>query len=251
MKLLIASDLHTEFRDQQPLPELPEYDVAILAGDIGNGTKGFQFAEEFFSKDKPVLYITGNHEYYGHDYLTVFDAIRNLARESDNVHFIDCGKVIIDGVQFIGANLWTDFKLKGYLQYPDGNWKRALSDFQVIRNGDALFTPDDAKNIHIEQLAYVAVALSGTTTEKKVVVTHFMPSQECISKFFANNDLNPYFCNDLDSLIAGFKPDLWVYGHTHDKGDNIHSSGKTRMVANPRGYPKERKEYFKWKVIEL
>ena len=86
---------------------------------------------------------------------------------------------------------------------------------------------------------------------KKVVVTHFLPSPECIIPFYQGNSLNPYFCNDLDGVINEHSPELWIYGHTHSKLDKIHSNGKTRLLCNPRGYPKENKDYFKWKVVEI
>ena len=33
------------------------------------------------------------------------------------------------------------------------------------------------------------------------------------------------------------QPKLWIHGHSHDRCD--YSLGKTRVVANPMGYPKE------------
>jgi predicted phosphodiesterase len=66
MKLHILSDLHVEFESFNP-PET-EAAVVILAGDIHVGKKGIDWAKASFS-DKYVLYVLGNHEYYGRAFL--------------------------------------------------------------------------------------------------------------------------------------------------------------------------------------
>jgi len=37
-------------------------------------------------------------------------------------------------------------------------------------------------------------------------------------------------------IIDRYQSDLWVYGHTHQPNDQ--TFGKTRIISNPRGYPK-------------
>lgn len=251
MKLLLGSDLHLEFRNQQSLPELPEYDIAILAGDIGTGHDGIHWAVNTFLSSKPLIYVPGNHEYYGREFNQVNLNLSKYAESLPNVHVLNPGTITIEGVKFIGATLWTDFRLEGYLDYASSAWKKSLSDFQIIRYKQGLFLPEDAKYLFQQQAQNIWKELHNSQNNKKVVVTHFMPSQETISPFWVDNNLNPYFCNDMDPLIIGYKPELWLYGHTHNKGDIIHSSGTTRMIANPRGYPKEKKDYFEWKVIEI
>ena len=64
MKIHILSDLHTEFSDFDP-PET-DADVVVLAGDIGVGGGGIQWAERRYPK-VPVIDVPGNHEFYGRD----------------------------------------------------------------------------------------------------------------------------------------------------------------------------------------
>ncbi len=64
MKIHILSDLHTEFTDFSPPDN--DADIVILAGDIGVGLGGIEWAADKFPKT-PVIYVPGNHEYYGHD----------------------------------------------------------------------------------------------------------------------------------------------------------------------------------------
>ena len=61
MSLHIFSDLHLEFAPLEP-PDIGA-DVVILAGDIHVQTLGVGWAVETFRR--PVIYVPGNHEYYG------------------------------------------------------------------------------------------------------------------------------------------------------------------------------------------
>ena len=60
MKLHILSDLHLG----QGLLALPDSDadVVILAGDVARPKEAIAWASGF---TKPVLYVPGNHEFYG------------------------------------------------------------------------------------------------------------------------------------------------------------------------------------------
>ena len=62
MKLHILSDLHLEFSSFEPLAT--DAEIIVLAGDIGKGAKGVYWARSVFP-DKPILYVPGNHEFYG------------------------------------------------------------------------------------------------------------------------------------------------------------------------------------------
>ena len=84
-KILVYSDLHLEFSDFAP--SSAEFDVVVLAGDIGVGTQGVEWAIRNF-EDKPVVYICGNHEFYGLNLHGVMRKSRELAAGS-NVHFLE------------------------------------------------------------------------------------------------------------------------------------------------------------------
>ena len=61
MKLQILSDIHLEFGPFK-IPKT-DADVIILAGDIHIGTAAVDWIKS--QTKKPVLYVAGNHEYYG------------------------------------------------------------------------------------------------------------------------------------------------------------------------------------------
>lgn len=242
MRLLILSDLHTEFPGQQR-PELPPsdtYDVVVAAGDIGIGASAVEWLAEHFTK--PVIFVKGNHEYYGAPFGLRFREIKDAVAQYQNVALLDSEAVTLDGVRFVGATLWTDFKLKGYMDLPLMRYEGSIADFKWG------LTAEDMLKMHEQDVAFLDSALEGDNS-RTVVVTHFVPSQLCINERWLGSPFNPYFTNDLDWLMEKHKYPLHIFGHTHDPHDIIHPSG-TRLFCNPGGYPNERNDY-EFKIIEI
>lgn len=67
-------------------------------------------------------------------------------------------------------------------------------------------------------------------------MTHHGPHLKSIHQRYAGSLLNAAFVSDLSSLVE--QADLWIHGHVHDSFD--YRVGKARVVANPRGYPRNR-----------
>jgi len=68
MKILILSDLHQEFGSPFKAPAV-DYDVVILAGDIdcpASRAVAWAARPETFPGASAVIYVAGNHEFYGH-----------------------------------------------------------------------------------------------------------------------------------------------------------------------------------------
>ncbi len=65
MKIQIISDLHQEFGMSEL--NFDNADVVVIAGDVNVGTKGIDWILSKI-KDKPVIYVLGNHEYYKGSY---------------------------------------------------------------------------------------------------------------------------------------------------------------------------------------
>lgn len=233
IKLYILSDLHTEFGDFNP--PATDADVIVLAGDIGVGTAGIEWAARQF-REKPVIYVPGNHEYYHHD-IDITDELKSGA--SANVHVLDQDEYEIDGVRFLGTTLWTDFRLNGEGEawFARQKAKRSIGDFEVIRNGDRRFTPEDSVVMHETSKAWLVKELRTTFKGPTVVVTHHLPATLSIASQYKNDPLNPAFPSNLEDVIEMHQPDLWIHGHTHVACDyEIHG---TRVMCNPRGYPSE------------
>ena len=71
MKLWILSDLHVDVNRRCPLAlpsPWPEHDAVVIAGDICHGIEeGIWFIAEEQLDAKPVIFVAGNHEFYGLD----------------------------------------------------------------------------------------------------------------------------------------------------------------------------------------
>jgi predicted phosphodiesterase len=232
MKILVLSDLHIEFEPFEPT--LTEVDVVILAGDIGLKTRGVEWAASAFSC--PVLYIPGNHEYYGGELGRNLVKMREAAAKTPNVKVLDCDEVIIDDVRFLGATAWTDYTATG--NEPLAKLAAtALADFKKIRT-------EKFKRVHADHFAYECRKAKAWFIRKleepfaghTVGITHHAPSVESLHGHpEAGTHLDAAFANRWEDLLEGF--DLFVHGHNHQRAD--YDVYGCRVVSNQRGYPGE------------
>ncbi len=235
MKLQILSDIHLEFAHFE-IPET-DADVVVLAGDIGVGTKGLEWAEAYASV-KPLIYINGNHEYYRHSHPRLVTKMRGIASES-NIYFLEKNECTIGDVRFLGCTLWTNFNLHGNAPLALLVAGSGMNDYRLIRNssrGYSKFHPNDSLIIHRESIYWLEKCLQ-QSNGKTVVVTHHAPSVKSIPEHFHGSNINAAFASDLSELILTYQPDLWIHGHLHSPSD--YYIGKTRVICNPRGYPQE------------
>src|SRR5687768_18154134 len=107
MKLNVLSDLHLTL-GTLAAPE-NDADAVVLAGDIARPKEAIAWASGL---GKPVLYVPGNHEFYGGSIAGTVEELKRLSAGT-SIRVLDNDEVIIDGVRFLGATLWTDFMLFG------------------------------------------------------------------------------------------------------------------------------------------
>jgi Icc-related predicted phosphoesterase len=233
MKLQILSDLHTEFAEFSP-PETGA-DVVILAGDIGVGLGGIEWAASQFP-NQPVIYVPGNHEYYGHD-ITLIDEL--VKQSPENIHVLNNDAMVLNGVRFLGSTLWTDFRLDGESEawFARQRARRSMEDFAVIKLGGRPFTPEISVGLHVASRAWIERELDTPFDGPSVVITHHLPAAISVAKRYENDPLNPAFASRLEDLIEKYQPALWIHGHTHEPCH--YDLFGTRVICNPRGYPRE------------
>jgi predicted phosphodiesterase len=237
MKLNILSDLHLS-QGGLPLPDT-DADAVILAGDIARPEQALEWASRFA---KPVLYVPGNHEFYGSSIPGTLNRLRQLCAGTP-VQVLDRDGVHLGGVRFLGATLWTDFLLDG-----EGEARalavetalRLMRDFQRIHVDEAQtesFTPSHCAASFARDSAWLAGKLAQPHDGPTVVITHHAPSPRSIHPRFAGSPLNACFVSDARYLLDGERAQLWVHGHTHDTFD--YTMNGTRVVCNPRGYARD------------
>jgi len=237
MKLNILSDLHLS---QAGLPPpATDADVVVLAGDIARPDQAFEWASRI---EQPVLYVPGNHEYYGGSIPGNLRRLRQLC-EGSHVHVLDRDEVHIGRVRFLGVTLWSDFLLDG-----EGEGRaaavatalRLMRDFQRIHVDETmteLFTPSYCAAAFARDAAWLADKLAQAHDGPTVVITHHAPSPRSIHPRFAGSPLNACFVSNAHYLLDGARAQLWVHGHTHDSFDYMMNG--TRVVCNPRGYARD------------
>jgi predicted phosphodiesterase len=232
MKLHILSDLHLGFGDLEA-PDT-DADVVILAGDIGRPKDAVKWA---YGLRKPVVYVAGNHEFYGSTVEQTLAELRDLT-QGTNVHFLDDDELVLDGVRFLGCTLWTDMGLFGNGADRElavrAAWQ-TMRDFQRIRvAGGRHFAPDDMVLRSRNHLAWLERRLADPSPLPTVVVTHHAPSRRSIHPQFKGAMINACYINDLERLFGAGRVRLWIHGHTHNSFDYVVQG--TRVVCNPRGY---------------
>ena len=230
----ILSDCHIEFspmKDYTP----PECDVVVLAGDIGVGFLGLDWAKETFKV--PVIAINGNHEFYHQ--IPFKDHLEDMRKEAEgsNVHILENDTVIIGDTRFIGATLWTDFDLMGNKYLHQLQAQNDMSDYKHILTSGRTLRAEDTASEHLFSRYYIREEMAKPFTGKTVVVTHHAPSELSIHPMYEGRDLNAAYASRLEYDILDGNPVLWCHGHTHFNFDYM--LGDTRIICNPRGYDNE------------
>ena len=247
-------------------------DLLILAGDIvmlkdlDKQSERGDRARNFFLRVSQAwpraLYVMGNHEHYSGDFakgparFRTFCELHGIA----NITLLDKESVVIDGYDFHGGTLWTDFNdMDTYTMH---NAATAMNDYRAVKNtNDTVswkFLPKHALRDHQKMRNYLQVVMdnyrdAGRTDNRIVVITHHAPSKSSVHEKYAHDTLmNGNFYTDMDEFIeSNPQIQLWVHGHMHDPFD--YGIGGTQVVCNPRGYIQyeQRAQEFEIKYMEL
>ena len=242
MKFVYMSDLHLEFTSLEvPAPNEPA--VLLLAGDVAVGKRKSTypaFLADCIEKFDHVVYVPGNHEFYGGNLDTTWNSMKAKMAEHLrdqgfdrylhmlNNEVLDLGEVVV-----LGSTLWTALE-NSYAATVAGMY---MNDYRVIRRGENYrkVTPMDTIGEHHKSRYWLFKELEKLRDRKVVVMTHHAPSFLSVHPKYAGDSLNPCYASNLDEEIEQVgKPDVWVHGHMHDSVD--YWVGNTHVLSNPRGY---------------
>jgi Icc-related predicted phosphoesterase len=221
MRILPVSDLHFEFhpdRGRAFVEGLPkDADVLVVAGDLSTKRLLMSALRMLCSSFEHVVFVCGNHEFYGSNRRDVMTEIARASATLPNLHHLDCDVVEIDGVRFAGTPLW--FR-PGAEQYT-----HLINDFKAIRG---------YRTWVYEEAARARRFIADQVRPGDVVVTHHLPSHKSVATRYQHSPLNAFFVHDVEEMFEVVRPGLWLHGHTHDSFD--YRIRATRVVCNPLGY---------------
>ncbi|GAB3762756.1 metallophosphoesterase family protein [Ramlibacter monticola] len=234
LTLHVVSDLHLS----QAGMDLPatDADLVVLAGDIARPREAVAWAGAL---GKPVLYVPGNHEFYGGSLEGRIAELRALT-EGTPVRLLHDDELVLDGVRILGTTLWTEFRLPDLPQQEAAeraatSFMRDFSRIRLREGEEALLRADDCAALFRRHSRWLRERLAHPHAGPTVVISHHAPSVRSIHPRFAGSAVNLCFASDAEYLLEGV--DLWVHGHTHDSFD--YRVGGTRVLCNPRGYVRE------------
>lgn len=251
MKISIMSDMHWEVEDVKPLDH-NLFDVLVIAGDAMSSNderNSFEIINRI-ADGKDVIFVPGNHEF---DALNIKDGVEVLKEKASsysNIHILNNETFTIGDNSFIGSTLWSNLDLYNNVEYTKEKIK-ILPDFQ----GKNPLLIDDVIEEFNKSIDFINKELD-RITNKKIVVTHFAPHKNSISKKFINSPLNPWFTNNLsDEFIC--RANMWIHGHTHENFQyNLnHKETFCKVICNPVGFSfvydlDEYDEFTQKKLIE-
>jgi predicted phosphodiesterase len=242
-RILVLSDLHFEHHRDHGRSLARELDangvdVVVVAGDLAPADMLGDALDLLCSTfaETPVVYVAGNHEYYGAPRDKVHESIAGAMRAHARLSFLDCGVARVGGVRFVGAPLW-------FRRPPDAaRSKQQMHDFAAIPDFESWVYEENAR----------ALRFFGTELRRDdVVVTHHLPTFASVAPRWRGSPLNAFFVCDVEELVRERRPALWIHGHTHESVDMM--VGSTRVVCNPFGYVRldENAAFDTRKIVEV
>jgi predicted phosphohydrolase len=223
-RIKLISDVHTEFCSDQGrsiCEQLPNegVDILVIAGDLTS-----KYHEENLSilcdRFPNTVYVPGNHDYWGSSFAEFRDKLAGVAAKISNLHWLDNRRVQVGEHFFAGTTLWFPREECPF-------YTRWIDFIRIV---------DGANGVYDEhEKAYKF--LNENVQAGDIVVTHHLPSNQCVAPQWQGADTNCFFVGGAEDIILRKAPAYWFYGHTHTPG-NL-QIWQTQLVCNPRGYPGE------------
>jgi hypothetical protein len=236
----------------------PVAPILVLAGDIGPaaGGAGAQRTRDFLTwcseRWRHVIWVFGNHEYFimypqkRWNSLSADKLLTMKEREAaahvwlaalPNVHFLQGETIILEGVRFFGATLWSHVTEETHAAYGQkmADFKAIVAERDVDGNPVAL-TYSFRQALYARHLTALREAIAAPSAEPLVVITHHLPTGAVAPAIYHGEPTNPYYSNELWPELRSGRIAAWICGHSH---------GRTIMekpclcVLNARGYPKQ------------
>ena len=262
VRIQYASDLHiNDWPDQTNYENfiIPVAPVLIVAGDVCSALdKSYTSFLRWCSRNwKFVIIITGNHEYYKMEPVTITLSngqitqgemapmsmtnidkfIARLTASYPNIIFLQNGaSYILPGtnIRVVGATLWSaiDPMIHEEIQEKKGDYNATFTETHM---GIRPTTPADICALHALQKAYLTSAIAPKQQrETIIVVTHHMPTLNMLEPHYRGERWHSCYASSDDELLAP-NVSVWICGHSH-RATHWQSPTGPLVIMNARGY---------------
>ena len=235
----IVSDLHIEFKNNEYLNPIslikPTADVLILAGDIGSLYKInqlFSFLRDCSYYFKHIIYVLGNHEFYGvshkknKSFTELLQSVKMLQcrLSTYDVSILQRTSIQIGKTLIAGCTLWSKIDEKK----DDDDFDKLFH--KIVRISD--ITQKSYNDLFLADFDFVQQAIQYCEVKQLelIMVTHHVPTFQCSEK---EENIKHLYASNLENCLESRHIKAWVCGHTHKNFDKIIAN--TRVVSNQKG----------------
>lgn len=280
MKFDLLSDLHIDINHHFKPKEANEGSKLLaLCGDVAEigylRASKFAIFKEYKKLYEDVVYVAGNHEFYGSNYQATNRILADELGALD-VKFLQPKFGLLTwelgDVVFIGGTCWTDcnrsdpLTLHGlkqcmadftYITTTIGGSNADVSDLSDVMletNQRVHFTPLHSVEEHEMQMKHFEHFASHYSGKKKIVLLthHALSEKSIVSRFKDQTLMNGGFASRHEDFFDRFRTiKIHCHGHMHDPLE--YKLYDTEVHCNPYGYQRytEYKPHYGPKQLEV
>lgn len=245
MKMKIISDIHLDiYKNKQFMLKNSGESILVIAGDLCSFSTrllGLRYIQHYLNscKTSSVLYVLGNHEYYGSSIKLTEAFWFNQGKKSGGRLVVVGHKprlVFLKGFYFIGCTLWTDLNYGKSLEIA----KQNLNDFALITDFQKfpelyyilhMKAIDDIKTLLNSYRNHANIKKHLCDVKDVIIVTHHPPSRKSVP-ILAKPSVNRLFYSNLENFIKTYKIKYWFHGHIHFPSNYF--IGKCNILCHPQ-----------------
>jgi predicted phosphodiesterase len=243
MKIGLWSDLHLDDPCHAAIENHTELagglDVLIVAGDLSTFDRrdeGRACLLAFAQVCKHVVVVLGNH-----DYSSTSSGCDEIVRdweewsnEQASVHVLLDDSVVLDGVRFAGGTGWTSYR--GLERAERAHLAAKVLDFRRVCG----LTMEGVTEKHEQYVACMHDILR-QSSEPVVLVSHHLPSWDCIAKKFKSSRLSAAYASHIPEqrLLVPFARKILLAAHGHSHVVKAVEVEGVPVFCHPRGNSEE------------
>ena len=242
MKICLYSDLHIGVHSNLKPEDVidPSADLIVDCGDVGTVDNTIDWYSDPFFKNKKVLFVSGNHTYYGEEYKSVE---KRLHYYTGDIKYLSNSYIEIDGTIFFGATFWTNFLLYGKQTRNEcKSIAKHYADYHSILSNGNFITPAFTERLHNTAVRLLFNVCESNKDKPVIVISHHAPSWQSSLPKWRSDLFTAAFCSHLDWMCLKY-PNIthWLHGHVHNRCK--YTLNRTKVLCNPYGYKGENKNF--------